>query len=128
MSEVFDIRPYNNDPYLVFPNAKPFKIKIGNLSPSLRVLVSQRGNLFGDAMPLELAGVDIIFRLYNSNGILVSSGTALVSDTDTAEIEYSWGQFDLKETGVFSGEFIFKDIDDSTFVLPSRDRIQIIVF
>ena len=126
--EIFEIRPYNNDPYLVFPNAKPFKIKIGNLSPSLRVLVHQRGNLFGDALPLELAGLDITFRLYNSNGILVASGTVLVSNTDTAEIEYSWGQFDLKETGVFSGEFIFRDIDDSTFVLPSRDRIQIIVF
>lgn len=128
MSEIFEIRPYDDDPYLKFPGAHPFKIKLGHLIPTLRAFVYQKGNLFGDALPLEIAGLFITFRLYNNNGILIASGPAIVSDTDRAQIEYFWQQFDVKETGIYYGEFVFKDIDDSTFVLPSKDRIQIIVF
>lgn len=128
MSETFETRPYYDDAYLVFPNAKPFKIKLGSLTPTFRVFVYQQGNLFGDPLPLELAGLNISLRLYNSNGVLTSSGIALASNMETAEVEYSWKKFDLKETGTFSVELLFTDIDNTTFVLPSRERIQVIVF
>ncbi len=127
MSEIFEIRPYDESPYLIFP-AKPFKIKLGSFQPALTALVYQKGNLFGDALPLELAGLDIVMRLYNNNGVIVAIGTGFVADTDRALIEYDWQQFDLKETGTFYAEFVFTDIDDTTFVLPARDRIQIVVF
>lgn len=126
--EQFDTRPYNDSPYLIFPGALPFKIKLGHLSPSLRVFVYQKFNLFGDASPLEIAGLDIIFKLYNTSGLLIASGPARISNTETSEVEYVWSEFDIKEVGTYYAEFIFKDIDDQSFVLPSRDRIQIVVF
>lgn len=128
MSEIFRTRPYDDSPYLIFPGAKPFRIKLGMSSPTLKAFIYQKSNLFGDALPLELAGLDITFQLFNGGGLLVSSGTTLVSDLDKAEIEYTFDQFDLKGIGVFYGSFIFKDIDGTTFTLPSRERIQIVVF
>lgn len=126
--EQFETRPYNDNPYLIFPGAIPFKIKLGYLAPSLRVFVYQKSNLFGDATPLELAGLDIVLKIYNTNGLLVATGPVLVSNTETAEIEYTWSEFDIKEVGIYYAEFIFKDINDQSFVLPSKERIQIIVF
>lgn len=128
MSETFDIRPYDDNPYLIFPGARPFKIKLECLVPTLRAFVYQKGNLFGDALPLELAGLNIICRLYDNSGLLVMLGTGAVIDLDQALIEYSWKQFDVQNKGIYYAEFLFTDIDNTTFVLPSRDRIQVIVF
>lgn len=128
MAEVFNVRLYNDDPYLKFPGAQPFKIKLGSASPTLRVYVYQRTDLFGDALPLELAGLEVIFQLFNSNGLLVASNTATITDLNRAQVEYVFQPFDIKSVGVYYGTFIFKDIDGSTFTLPSRDRLQIVVF
>jgi len=127
MAETFRRRPYSDYPFLIITN-HPYRIKLGNLRQTLRVFVHQKDNLFGDSNPLDLAGLTITFNLYNSDNVLVASGPAYVSDVNESEIEYTWSNFDLKETGVFNGEFLFKDIDDTTFILPERDRIQIVVF
>lgn len=127
MAEIFQNRPYSDYPFLIIAQ-HPFKIKLGMSRQTIRAFVYQKTDLFGDPCPLALAGLLITFNLYNTDGILVSSGPALVSNIDTSEIEYTWRQFDIKETGVFWGEFIFKDIDDTTFVLPDRDRIQVVIY
>jgi hypothetical protein len=128
MAEIFDTRPYDESPYLVFPGANPLKVRQGSSNPPLTAFVYQKGNLFGDPLPLELAGLDIAMRLFDSNGNLVVFGPAFVVDADRALIEYDWQQFDLRETGTFTAEFVFKDIDGTTFVLPSRGRMQVIVY
>lgn len=126
--ETFLVRPYDDYPYLVYPN-NPYVVKLGTQMPSLRVFVWQKSNLFGDACPLELAGLFIIFKIYNSCDQLIAANTALVSDPyDRSEVEYTFSKFDFPETGTYYGEFWFKDIDDSVFVLPDKNRIQILVF
>lgn len=130
MAEIFNTRPYNDLPYLVIPDARPFKLKFGNQVPTLRALVYQRTDLFGDACPLDLGGLTIRLNLYNKDGVLIGGGPVIISNFFTSEIEYVWNQFDFRETGVYYGELIFKDaMDDTTFVLPDRTpRIEIIVF
>jgi hypothetical protein len=127
MAEIFETRPYNDLPYLVVTN-KILRVKLGDTLPSLRAFVYQKGNLFGDPLPLELAGLTIVLNLYDNRNQLVSAGLATVSDTDRAEIEYIWKKNDFRQTGVYYAEFTFKDIDDTTFTLQLNDRIQIIVF
>ncbi len=140
MSEIFVNRPYDDNPYLKFPGAIPFRIKLGLSLPTLRAYVYQKSNLFGDATPLETAGLEITFQLFDNSGLLIASGPAMVSnlviDQDTqdlsgldiAQVEYTFQPFDIKNLGSYYGLFIFRDIDGSTFALPSKDRIQIIVF
>lgn len=127
MAEIFLKRAYSDYPFLIIAQ-HPFKVKLGNLRQTIRAFVYQKTDLFGDPCPLALAGLLIVFNVYNTDGILVSSGPAYVSNLDESEIEYTWRDFDMKETGVFYGEFIFTDIDDTTFVLPDRDRIQIVIY
>lgn len=130
MAEVFDIRPYKELPYLVFPNGEPtFKIRVGQLMPSVTAFVYQRDNLFGDALPLELAGLFIKFNLYNNDSKLIAQGDAFVIDSDRALIEYAWNQFDIREPGTYYGEFVFTDLDDKVFTLPDGGaKFQIIAF
>ena|ERR1039458_8527040 len=125
--EIFETRIFNDLPYLVFPD-KILKIKLGDSLPSLRAFVYQKGNLFGDPLPLELAGLTIFLNLYNNRNQLVSSGLGQVSDSDRALIEYFWKPFDFKEAGVYYAEFRCQDIDGTTFSLQLNDRIQVIVF
>jgi hypothetical protein len=127
-AEVFDQRTYNDYPYLVVP-ASPLRIKLGTVKPRLRAFVRQRTNLFGDAEPLELAGLNIRFTLFNKNNVAVANGPVTITNLATAEIEYIFSEFDIREYGVHTGEFTFIDIDESKFTLPfTKDRIQIIVF
>lgn len=127
--EIFERRPYDDYPYLVL-NRKNYKVKLGNTLPTIRAFVYQKDNLFGDATPYNLAGIDIRFRLYNSSRKVVASGIASVSDLTISEIEYKLKKMDIVESGEYYGEFIFKDINNETFVLPTPDeraRIYLII-
>jgi hypothetical protein len=127
MAEIFETRPYDDFPYLVLPN-ELIRIRRGSTSPSVRAYVYQKAEMFGDPLPLELAGINIIFKLYNNSNLLVGGGTAKITSFEKAEIEYNWKPFDLKDPGVYYGEFVFQDIDDTRFILPIHKKIQIIVF
>lgn len=122
-------RVYSTYPYLVYPE-KNFRIKAYTTRPTLRVFVYSKTETFGDPMPLELAGLLINFTLYNKDNFPVLTGPALVSNSDNSEIEYTWQSNDLVTPGIYYGEFKFKDIDDSIFILPESPayRIQILVF
>jgi len=122
---MFDPRPYDSDPYLVLTK-KVYQINAGYQNPSLKCFVYAKSNLFGDSMPLELAGLLIYFRIYNNQNSLIAGGEAWVSNLATSEIEYQWSLLDIKEPGTYYGEFIFKDIDGKKFVLPNKERILII--
>lgn len=123
--EIFDRRPYNSDPYLVIPK-KVYQVNVGYENPSLKCFVYAKDNLFGDPMPLELAGLWIFFRIFDEQNILIAGGEAYVSDLVTSEIEYQWDILDIQKAGVYYGEFIFKDIDEKKFILPSREKILIV--
>jgi len=125
--EIFTTRPYSDNPYLVFPNGHPYHMRIGSTRQTLRAFVYQRSCLFGDPLPLELAGLTISVKIYNNQNQLVSIGQAIISNQDTSEIEYTWNQLDIRTPGIYYSEFVFKDIDDSTFVLPEKgSRLEII--
>ena len=123
--EVFQNRPYDIDPYLILPK-RPYQINAGYQNPSLKCFVYGKGELFGDPMPYNLAGFLIFFRLYDSQNVLISAGEAFVSDITTSEIEYQWDLLDVKVPGTYYGQFIFRDIDDSKFVLPNKEKLLII--
>jgi hypothetical protein len=128
-TEIFDKRPYDNCPYLILPR-KIFKIKLGNQLPAISAYVYQKDNLFGDPMPLNLAGTDIKFNIYSSNRKLISSGTAIIVDMNISKIEYQLKTLDLIEPGDYYGEFIFKDVGDDVYSLPileEKQKIHIII-
>ena len=125
MSEVFQKRPYDQDPYLIIPK-RPYQINVGYQNPSLKCFVYGKGELFGDPMPFELAGLWIYFRLFNSQNVLVAAGEAYVIDMCSSEIEYQWNLLDVKDPGTYYGQFIFKDIDGSKFVLPNKEKLLIV--
>lgn len=127
MAEIFTTRPYADNPYLVSPNSHPYRMYIGHTRQTLRTFVYQRTDLFGDPLPLELAGLKIQFRIYNKQLQLVHVGPVVITDLERAEIEYTWNQFDIKTEGIYYGEFVFQDIDDTSFVLPDKgSRLEII--
>lgn len=125
--ETFTIRPYSDVPYLVFPNGHPYHMRVGSSYQTLRALVYQRADLFGDPLPLTLAGLTISIKIFNNERQLISMGSVSVSNQDTGEIEYTWNQLDIRTPGIYYCEFIFTDIDDTTFVLPEKgSRLEII--
>jgi len=119
--EVFDNRPYSNESYLVIPK-KIFKIKLYDQYPVIEAFVYQKDNLFGDAMPLNIAGIDIKFRIYNSSNKLISIGSAVLADINNSKIEYKLNRLDIIETGDYYGEFVLTDIDNDKFSLPKPDQ------
>ncbi len=119
-------KPYNDQPYLVLPNS-PFIITRGVNNQSFRGFLYQKGNIYGDAMPLEIAGLTITLRLYKNN-ILCFRKNILWSDVYLSEFEYQFGVNDLIEPGRYEVELLFTDIDDTTFILPERrNLLEIIV-
>jgi hypothetical protein len=121
--EIFDRRLYDDYPYLVL-NKKLYKIKLGDQLPTLRAFVYQKANLFGDSTPYNLAGYDIKFNLYNQSRAIVSSGIALVSDLVISEIEYKIKKMDVIESGEYYGEFVFTNLENENFSLPTADERQ----
>lgn len=121
-------RVYSTYPYLVLPE-KTFRIKAGTTRPTLRAFVYSKAETFGDSLPLELAGLYISFTLYNKDGFPVFSSPAYISNLDNSEIEYIWRETDLITPGLYYGEFKFKDLDESIFILPDSPayRLQIAV-
>ena len=122
-SEVFDRRPYDDYPYLVVP-VNVYRVGFGMENISIRAFVYQRSDLFGDPMPLNLAGLDILFYLYNEGGLLVNVGKARIADLNTSEIEYVFQSLDIKEVGKYFGQFIFIDIDGGKFIMPDTKQKQ----
>lgn len=122
-----DKEPYNDYPYLIYPQ-NPLRIKFGTINPTLRVFVRQRDYTFGDDLPLDLAGLRITARIYSNEGILIAIDPAVISDIYRGEIECQFSQFDFEYPGIYYLEFYFKDIDDSIFVLPDKNRVQLIVY
>jgi hypothetical protein len=119
-------RPYNDYPYLILLNF-PYRFKLGT-NFSLRAFVYQKTNLFGDPLPLELAGLSIRLNIFNSDNILINSLPVIISDINRSEIECLINKNSILNSGIYYAEFIFKDIDDTTFILPIRDKIQLVVF
>lgn len=118
--------PYNDAPRLVVPN-NPFYYSIGNNNQSIRALVYQNALAFGDPLPLDLAGLTLKFNLYDDCGTLILRRGATISNLDLSEIEFKWSKTDIINPGTYTATFEFKDLDDSTFILPElRQRIQII--
>lgn len=122
-------RVYSSYPYLVYPE-KNFRIKAGTTRPTLRVFVYSKADTFGDPLPLELAGLYINFTLYDQNNFPILTAPATISNLDNSEVEYVWQNNDLTTPGIYYGEFKFKDLDDSLFILPDSPayRLQILVF
>lgn len=125
--EIFSTRPYADNPYLVYPNGHPYRMRVGSSRQTLRTFVYQRSDLFGDPLPLVLAGLTISIRIYNNQNQLISVGNMIVSNDETSEIEYTWNQLDIRNPGIYYAEIVFTDIDDSTFILPEKgSRLEII--
>ena len=122
-NEVFDRRPFDDFPYLVIQR-KNYKIKLGNTLPTIRVFVYQRDNLFGDAMPYNLAGMDIKFRLYNNSRKLIAFNMAIISDLTVSELTFQLKKLDIMEEGKYYGEFVFTDLEGNSFSLPTPDERQ----
>jgi hypothetical protein len=121
------IRPYDSSIYLVIPQ-KTFTYIRGVTNLSYRVFVYRKDNLFGDPTPLELAGLSIQGKLINQNGLQTIIFPVNISNLDNSEIEVNWDNIIIENSGVYYLEFIFKELDLSTFVLPlPPDRIQITV-
>lgn len=119
-------KPYNDQPYLVLPN-NPFIIKRGFNNQSLRGFVYQKGNIYGDPMPLTIAGLTITLRLFKDN-ILCFRKNITWSNVYLSEFEYLFQPYDLIEPGRYEVELLFTDIDDTTFILPKRrNLLEIIV-
>ena len=121
--EIFDRRPYDDFCYLILTK-EVNRVVLGLDNASIRAFVYEKDDLFGDPMPLNLAGLDIEFNIYNSDNILVSTGDAVVSDLDTSEIEYQIQNLDIREIGKYFGQFVFIDLDGRTFSLPSPKQKQ----
>jgi len=124
--EVFNTYPYDNDPYLIIPK-RIFKIKLGNQLPVIAAYVWQKSNLFGDPLPLNIAGMEFVFNIYKQ-GKLIGVGDVVVADLETSKIEYKIKKLDFLEEGEYLGEFAFKDIGDDTFSLPIlNDRQRVLI-
>ena len=125
--EIFDSRSYDDFPYLVLPK-EIFRLSLNwDIATSIRAYVYRRSELFGEPVPLNLAGFDISFNLYNSDNVLVSAGKGTVSDLDTSEIEYVIEDLDIKDWGRYYGYFILTDIDGKSVMLPNPRQKQRIV-
>ena len=122
-TEVFDRRPYNDYPYLVIP-VDVYRVSFGMENISIRAFVYERDDLFGDPLPLNLAGLDIFFYIYDEGGLLVNVGKAYVSDLDTSEVEYIIQNLDIKEVGKYYGQFMFIDLDGSKLIMPDSKQKQ----
>lgn len=122
--EIFPERPYSDLPYLVIPE-EVFRINLSSESNrAVRAFVYRKSELFGDPVPLNLAGLSISFSLYNSENVLVLVGKGVVSDINTSEIEYVIEQFDIQNKGRYYGHFILTDVDGKSLMLPNPKQKQ----
>jgi len=125
--EIFDNRVYDNLPYLLIPK-KIFKVKLYNQLPVISAFVYQKDNLFGDPMPLNLAGMEIKFKIYNSSKKLTAIGDVEIVDMNNSRIEYKLKPLDVIEQGDYYGEFLFRYINDDVQSLPTPDERSRVYF
>lgn len=125
--DIFDKRPYSELPYLVLLE-EVYRISLDwDSGVVIKAFVYKKDELFGDPVPLNLAGMTISFSLYNSDNILVCVGEGSVSDLDTSEIEYEIKNLDIQNTGRFYGYFIITDISGKSIMLPNPRQKQRII-
>lgn len=125
--EFGDQRPYDDYPYLVLPK-ETYRVSLNNdIGSSIRAYVYRRDDLFGDPVPLNLAGIILSFNIFNADNILICVGEARVSDMDTSEIEYVIGDLDFRDYGRYYGYFILTDVDGKSLMLPNPRQKQRIV-
>jgi len=125
--EIFDKRPFDDQPYLIIPK-KVFKIKLYNQLPVITAFVFQKDNLFGDPLPLNLAGMEFKFRIYNSAKKLVALGNVDLVNMDNSQIEYKLKPLDVIESGEYFGEFIFRYLNGDNQTLPFPDERSRVYF
>lgn len=125
--DIFDKRVYSELPYLVLPE-ETYRINLNwDSDYEVKAFVYKKDELFGDPIPLNLAGMVITFNLFNSDNILVCVGEGSVSDLNTSEIEYVIKPLDIPEPGRYYGHFILTDVEGRSIMLPNPRQKQRIV-
>ena len=122
--DIFDPRPYSSQLYLVLPE-ETYRMSLEwDKDFSIKAFVYKKDELFGDPVPVNLAGVKITFNLYNADNVLVCVGEGIVSDLNTSEIEYVIKELDIQESGRYYGHFIITDISGRSIILPNPREKQ----
>jgi len=125
--DIFDHRPYDDYPYLVLPK-ETYRMDLNfDSESSIRAYVYRKDDLFGDPVPLNLAGITISFNIFSADNILICVGEGRISDLDTSEIEYVIGENDIRDFGRYYGYFILTDINGKSLMLPNPRQKQRIV-
>jgi len=119
--EIFDKRVYNTYPYIVLQKDM-YNAHLGE-NLNLFANVYQKDNLFGDKLPLNLAGLIINFRVYDESSNLVAKSKSMITNFETSEINAIIDPFFIKSSGIYYGYFTFLDLDSTSFSLPTPNSI-----
>lgn len=98
------VTPFVEAVTLPIPNAGQYKIKRGDLRPSVRMALKSR-----DGSPLPLpAGSTVTFRMRVADaapGTLKVNSAAVIEDRANAVVRYDWQGSDTDTNGFYLGEF-----------------------
>jgi hypothetical protein len=125
-NEIFAKRVYNTYPYIVIQK----DIYNAHLNENLSVYVNlkQKDNLFGDTIVLNLAGLAIIFKLYDINNNLIARSEGSMTNVESSEIAATIDSNFITKPGIYYGYFTFTDLESNTFTLPlpnNKTKIKI---
>lgn len=117
---------YDSNIYIVYPNNN-FSIKKGSTSPKFNCYIKQKGEQFGDALPVQ---VDIAYkyaiRLYdNANNIFLNESLISI-DIYVGEYSYTFSSLDFTTVGNFTGEILKVKISDSTESVLGKFSINVL--
>ena len=101
---------YDSNIYIVFPNNN-FCIRQGSTIPIFTCFIKQRGEQFGDALPVKTdATIKYGIRIYDEAGNIILNEDMISLDSYLGEYGYTFKNLDFSIRGKFNGEIIsFKE-------------------
>lgn len=87
-----------------------FTIRKNNTLPSFTCFIKQKGELFGDVLPVQsVEGIEYFLRIHNSSNNIILNEKLSVVDENLGELEYVFSAFDLDYIGHFTAQIISKN-------------------
>jgi len=101
-----------------------FEIKRNDTKPVLGVTLQ-----YTNGSAVDLTGGSVFFNMASNDNLFTSifSGAAVITGSDTGQVEYRWSGTDTNRSGTYLGEFEC-EWTGSTMTLPSDHSLIVKIF
>lgn len=108
-------KTYNSNVFVTFADHN-FVINTNSQLPFFTCFIKQKGEQFGDVLPVEEPSDCYLIRLFgSSNNIVLNEEMESVGEY-LGEYRYCFDKYDLNDVGILSGQIISVDNDEESIL------------